>query len=156
MIEIYVWLAVLVFSIVAEAASSALIAIWFAPSALVCIALAYFGVPLGAQITVFILLSAVLMLLFYKKLKDNIANKTEKTNLDALIGATGVVEEDISPLAVGRVKVGGISWSAYCREGQRTVKRGEYVRIDEINGVKLLCSPVETPKEQSYVFSNNK
>ncbi len=152
--EIYAWLIVFAAALFIEGMTNTLIAVWFAPSALICLALSLFGVPLWAQITVFVMLSALLMLLFYKKLRDNIAAKSEKTNLDAIIGKTAVVEEDIEPLGVGRVKVGGISWSAYIAPDASTVTKGEYVIIKEINGVKLLCEKVETPAEKSYVFTD--
>lgn len=151
--EIYAWLIVFALTIFLESSTNALIAIWFAPSAIVCMLLSLFNVHIGAQISVFIILSVILMLLFYKKLRDNIAAKSEKTNLDALIGKTAVVEEDIEPLGVGRVKVGGISWSAYIAPDAQTVTKGEYVIIKEINGVKLLCEKIENPAEKSYVFS---
>ncbi len=151
--EIYAWLIVFAAALFIEGATNALIAVWFAPSALLCMLLALMDVHIGVQISVFVILSVLLMLLFYKKLRDNIASKSEKTNIDALIGKTAVVEEDIEPLGVGRVKVGGISWSAYIAPDAKTVTKGEYVIIKEINGVKLLCEKIETPAEKSYVFS---
>ena len=138
MTQIYVWLTVLIIAVAAEAATSALIAIWFAPPAVLCMILSLVGVPMAVQIPVFLLLSMALCLLFYRKLKDNMAKKSEKTNIDALIGKTAVVEEDIMPLSVGRVKVGGMSWSAYCEGDGVFAKKGEYVKIQAINGVKLL------------------
>lgn len=152
--EVYIWLGVIVLSIIVEASTTALIAIWFAPAALVCAILALAKVNIWVQLGVFVVISVLLMLLFYKKLRDNIDAKSEKTNIDALIGKTGVVEEDISPLVVGRVKIGGMSWSAYCKDGTRDIKKGEYVKVDEVNGVKLLCSPQETPKDESYIFAD--
>lgn len=152
MTQIYVWLTVLIIAVAAEAATSALIAIWFAPPAVLCMILSLVGVPMAVQIPVFLLLSMALCLLFYRKIKDNIAKKSEKTNIDALIGKTAVVEEDIMPLSVGRVKVGGMSWSAYCEGDGVFAKKGEYVKIQAINGVKLLISPVSKPGDDSYVF----
>ena len=152
--NIYIWFAIFIAAVVLEACTSALIAIWFAPSALICMLLAFLNVPTVPQVIIFVVLSTVLMLLFYKKLKDNISLKSEKTNLDALIGKTAVVEEDITPLAVGRVKVCGLSWSAYCSDTETVVKKGEYVTIEAIDGVKLLCSRVSTAKDKSFVFDS--
>lgn len=152
MAQIYTWLVVLIIAVAAEAATSALIAVWFAPSAVLCMILSLVGVPMAVQIPVFLLLSMALCLLFYRRLKENIAKKSEKTNIDALIGKTAVVEEDIMPLSVGRVKVGGMSWSAYCEGDGVFAKKGEYVKIQAINGVKLLVNPVNKPGDDSYVF----
>ena len=143
--QIYAWLAVVALAVITEASTNALIAIWFAPSALVCMLLSALNVGIGIQIPIFIILSGVFMLLFYKKLRDNIASKSEKTNLDALIGKMAIVEEDIEPFGVGRVKAGGISWSAYSEYESETIKKGEHVTVKEINGVKLLCEKVKAP-----------
>ena len=60
-----------------------------------------------------------------------------KTNIEAMIGKNGTVEETIGPnLKPGRVKVGdeswiGISWDA------RMIEKGETVEIVKIEGTKL-------------------
>ena len=141
--EIYAWLIIFVLAILTEASTNALIAIWFAPSALVCMLMSILNIGISIQISAFIIFSLALMLLFYKKLRDNIALKSEKTNLDALIGKTAIVEEDIEPFSVGRVKVGGISWSAYSEYENETLKKGDHVTIKEINGVKVLCEKMK-------------
>ena len=53
---IYVWLGVVVMAIVAEAATTDLIAIWFMPAALVSLILAVAHIPLWIQVVVFIAL----------------------------------------------------------------------------------------------------
>ncbi len=155
--NIYIWLAVVVISVLAEISTAGLVAIWFAPSALICMLLAFLKVSVPIQISAFIVLSGIFMLLFYKKIKDNIDNKSEKTNLDAIIGKEGMVEEDIPPRGTGRVKIGGISWSAYTLNKETTVHKGEYVKVLGIDGVKLLCesiSPSSTEKaDESKVIS---
>ncbi len=148
----YLWLGIFVASLVIEGMTSMLIAVWFAPSALICMLLAYLNVHAGVQIGIFFGLSAVLMLLFYKKLRDNIHNKSEKTNTDALMGKIAVVEDDIKQGAVGRVKVGGISWSAYCPGYKDTVYAGEYVKILSIDGVKLCCEKTASETHESVIF----
>ena len=84
--EIYIWLGIAIASLILEVATSGLATIWFVPSALVSMVLALFKVPVSIQIASFIVLSALMIVLFYKKLKENIEKKSEKTNIDALIG----------------------------------------------------------------------
>ena len=150
---VYIWLLVIAASVLVEASTSALIAIWFAPSALVCAILAATGVPLYIQGILFITLSCAFMLFFYQKLKDNIQKKSEKTNLDAIIGKSAVVEEDFSNLKVGRVKVGGISWSAVC-DSDESFSKGDIVIIKEISGVKLICARQAPTDAKTYTFTN--
>ena len=136
---IYFWLAVIILSLAVEASTAILVAIWFVPAAAISMVLAVCNIPLTFQITVFLVISGTLMLLFYQKLRNHIASKTEKSGADSLIGKTGVVEEDIRPLSVGRVKVGGQSWSAYVEENDEEILKGELITVVSINGVKLLC-----------------
>ncbi len=127
--------------------TAGLTAIWFAPAALISMLLALFNFTAGIQISAFIIISGLLMLVFYKKIKDNIEKKSEKTNLDAIIGKEALVEEDIEERGIGRVKVGGISWAAYTETGTGTVRKGEYVKITAIDGVKLLCKKTSEPQK---------
>ncbi|MBQ8758564.1 MAG: NfeD family protein, partial [Clostridia bacterium] len=62
-----------------------------------------------------------------------------------------IAEEDILPRSIGRVKVGGISWAAYIRNDSLPVKKGEFVKIIAIDGVKLEVEKIETKAE---VLSN--
>ena len=114
-------------------------AIWFIPGAITGIILSLLNVGTTVQIIAFFAVSLVLMLLFYKKLRDIIEVKTEKTGIDALIGSEAVAEEDISYLKTGRVKVKGMSWSAYINKGDAEIKKGDCVTVLSVDGVKLYC-----------------
>lgn len=143
MTNLAIWVGVLILALVAEGATAGLVAIWFMPSALLCIALELLGVHnLFLQIAVFFIASGVLFALFYKKMRDYLTVKGEKTNVDALIGKVATVEEDIPEGEVGRVKVGGQSWSALCR-AERDVIAGEKVEILSLEGIKLVCAPLQ-------------
>ena len=139
----YLWLGIMIVSIVIELATPSLVAIWFAPSALISMILSVFNVHVAVQIAVFVAVSAILMLLFYKKLKDNLDTKVEKTNLDAIIGKEGICEEDIGEMSPGRVKIGGMSWAAYTENGL-VISKGDKIRVVSIDGVKLLCEKVQS------------
>ena len=104
------------------------------------------------QIVAFFAVSLVLMLLFYKKLRDIIEVKTEKTGIDALIGSEAVAEEDISYLKTGRVKVKGMSWSAYINKGDEEIKKGDCVTVLSVDGVKLYCKkqPEQAQIQMTY------
>ncbi len=153
--EVYIWLGIAIVSVIAEMSTAGLAAIWFAPAALISMVLAILKVPVSVQIPVFIIVSGLLMLLFYKKIKDNIDKKSEKTNLDAIIGKEGVAEEDIPQRGLGRVKIGGISWSAYIKNDSEPIKKGEYVKVLAIDGVKLLVErlTVESQEHETQTIS---
>ena len=146
--EIYIWLGIAIVSVIAEMATAGLAAIWFAPSALLSMVLAIFKVPVSVQIPVFIITSGILMLVFYKKIKDNIDKKSEKTNIDAIIGKEGVAEEDIPQRSVGWVMIGGISWSAYISGTSQPVSKGDSVKVLKIDGVKLMVEKLTEEQKQ--------
>jgi membrane protein implicated in regulation of membrane protease activity len=61
--------------------------------------------------------------------------KSERTNLDRVIGASALVTEPISKNKVGEVKVLGKYWSAISESDHSL---GEEVIVDAIDGVKLI------------------
>ena len=136
----YIWLGVIIFSLIIEALTVQMIAIWFAPAALVSLVSALLGAPLWLQIVLFITVSALCVATLYKRLRDNIKNKSEKTNVDALIGEIGFVEEDIPMYKHGRISVKGMSWKAVSDE---ELKTGEMVCVLEVNGVTVKCRKVD-------------
>ena len=146
--EIYIWLTILIISLITEALTAMLTAIWFAPAAIICIILAALSVPAVIQICVFILASGLFMLLFYKKMRDHILIKSEKTNLDALISSEAIVEEDIFPHKTGRVKIGGISWSAFITNDSEPLYKDEICKVIKIEGVKVLVEKVKQQEKQ--------
>ena len=152
--ELYIYSAIIILSLIIEASTSILVAIWFIPGALSGILLSLLNVNIPTQIVVFFVVSFTLMVLFYKKLRDIIASKTEKTNIDALIGKEAVAEEDISYLKPGRVKVNGMSWSAYIKKGDEEIKKNDTVRILSIDGVKLLCQKLDENAVTQQVLVN--
>ncbi len=140
--RIIVWAAILVISIVVECCTTALVSIWFAPSAAVCILLELFGVRnVYIQLAAFLLLTVLLVFLLRNKIRESFKSGTTMTNVDSLIGKTAIVEQDICDGLVGRVKVGGMSWAAYSDENLN-IAAGEKVKILAISGVKLFCEPV--------------
>lgn len=140
--QIYTWLAILMISLITEAATATLVALWFVPSAAICMILAALSVPVSVQICIFIIASGIFMLLFYKKMRDHIQAKSEKTNLDAIISSEAIVEEDIFPHKPGRVKIGSISWSAFVSNDSQPLYKNEICRVVKIEGVKVLVQKI--------------
>lgn len=133
----YVWIAVLIAAIAAEALTADFVAIWFFPAALISLVLSFFPVEPWVQILVFCAVGLVLVFAT-RPLCRRFLRKKEKTNADALIGQTALVTEEIrNSEELGEVKVNGLCWSARTEDG-RVVGVGEQVEILEIRGVKLI------------------
>lgn len=142
---VIMWLAVFAVALIVEISTSALVCIWFMPSAVVSAILAGFDVPTFIQFIVFFALSIVFLLLFRKPLSNYIYSRKKDTltNLDSLIGAVGRVEEEIDNfLSMGRVTVNSQSWSARSADN-RIIPIDSAVVVEKIEGVKLICRFVE-------------
>ena len=135
----YVWAAVIVFALIVEANTAALVAIWFIPAALVSMALAFFNVSIAIQIPVFLVLSVVFIILFLKTSKKRQAIRHTPTNADSVIGDVAVVVEPIDNLLYkGQVKVNGQIWSACSSDENEKYQKDEIVKVVAIEGVKLV------------------
>lgn len=137
-----VWVALFFTALVIEAQTAELVAIWFLPGILVSLILSFFDVGEGIQWAVFAVISAVLLVLaftiFRKKLLKN--HGSEPTDTDLLLGRDALVTEDINnPLMTGAVKIDGKEWSARMTEDSETATVGEFVTVQKISGVKLIC-----------------
>ena len=145
-IAAYFWLAAAVFFGVVEAATVCLVSIWFIGGSIAAFVAALLGASLMVQTVLFVLVSVVLLALLRPILKKYVVPKIQKTNVDALVGQECTVTEDIDNLAAhGRVKVGGMSWSARSAAGEH-IPAGTVVKIEAVQGVKLLVTPVAVPE----------
>ena len=136
-----VWLLLLVVFLAAEAATVSMVSLWFAVSALV----ALLGGPGWLQGTLFLVISAVLLALLRPLVKRYVTPRITATNVDSVIGSTGLVTTAIDNVsAVGQVKLGAMEWTARSTSGQ-PIPVGTRVRVDKIEGVKVYVSPAEVP-----------
>lgn len=143
----YMWVGLLILFLVLEGSTVALVSLWFAVGSLAAIVAALLGASLGVQVGIFLGVSGVLLALLRPFLRKYIAPSIQKTNVDSLVGRECPVTEDIRNLqSQGQVKVNGMVWSARSTDGQH-IPKGTVVRIDRIEGVKLLVSPVPVPEK---------
>ena len=134
------WLAFIVLAVIAEAATAALVSVWFIPGAIVALILSLFKVPLWVQIVVFAVISVLLLVFTRKFVKRFLKGKGQPTNADAVIGQKAVVTERVSNIEeTGAVKVMGKEWSARS-ENEEIFEVGDVVTVKEISGVKLICN----------------
>ena len=140
----FIWLGVVILAVILEASTATLVSIWFVPSAIVSMILAFCSVPLWIQILVFLVLSA-LLLIFMKPLSKKVLGiKHVATNADSLIGEKAVVIEAINNLeAKGQVKVRGQVWSARAQDKNAVYEKGDVLNVISIEGVKLICKKIE-------------
>ena len=117
--EAIFWLIAMVIFIAAEAMTVSLVSIWFAAGSLGAIIVALTGGGLAFQVTVFLTLAIVLLFSLRSVVRKRFTPRITKTNIDSIIGATGVVITPVNNIAAGTL-----------------------VRVDKIEGVKVFVSPV--------------
>ena len=141
------WLAALVVFIVMEAATSALVSVWFIGGAFVSLIAAIFGAPVWAQVVLFILTSVCLLLALRPLAKKYLSPRKTVTNARSNIGKEAVVIETIDNLhGKGAVKIAGVFWSARSTK-EEIIEEGSVVRITEIEGVKVCVEHVAEKRE---------
>ena len=137
------WLGAAAIFVVIEIITMGLTTIWFAGGALVSAVMAALSLPLWSQIIAFALVSVILLVLTRPWALKYLNNRTVKTNVDSLIGQTGLVTEDIDNLnAKGQVKVKGQIWTARSVSDDVQLHKGEKVVIESISGVKVIVKPI--------------
>ena len=140
-----VWLVLLVVFLAAEAATVSMVSLWFAVSALAALLVALLGGPGWLQGTLFLVISAVLLALLRPLVRRYISPRITATNVDSVIGSTGLVTAAIDNVsAAGQVKLGAMEWTARSTSGQ-PIPVGTLVKVDKIEGVKAYVTPAEIP-----------
>lgn len=130
-----VWVVAIIVFVVLEATTQGLVSIWFAGGALVACIAGLLHLGLWTQIAVFLVVSIILILLT-KPLQRKLADRLQKTNVDAVIGRNGIVEEEIPPEQTGRVRLDGKIWTAKS-ESNEPIPAGTHVTVTAIEGVTI-------------------
>ena len=140
--EAIFWLIAMVIFIAAEAMTVSLVSIWFAVGALGAIIVALTGGGLTFQVTVFLVLAVALLLSLRGIVRKHFNPRISKTNVDSVIGATGVVVTPVNNIAaLGQVQIGGVEWSARSSDNSH-IPAGTLVKVEKIEGVKGFVTPV--------------
>ena len=95
---------------------------------------------LSAQVIVFGVIT-IFFIIFTRPLVVRVfKTKDVKSNVDALIGLTGIVTMEIIPPESGQVKLQGEIWTA--RSDQR-LNQDSLVQVRSVEGVTLYVDPVQ-------------
>lgn len=131
-----IWLAAAVAFGVLELITAPLVCIWFCGGALAAALTSVFTQSVFITATVFVVVSALLLVFTRPLIKSRISPKIQPTNADRIIGKEAIVVEAIDPIEnKGQIKVDGQVWSAKC---EYPLKMGEKVIISSIEGVKAV------------------
>lgn len=154
---IWIWLGVVVITMILEFISTDMIAIWFSVGGLVSLILAALSVPVWVQLVVFVVISAVLLLSFRKlALKFLLGKDKTKTNADALISQQIRLINEINEDKYGTVKINGVIWNATTENNTQVIPANTLVEIIKISGNKVIVKPIEEIKPEQEKIKTNK
>ena len=136
-----IWLALLILFAVAEGISVGLVSIWFAAGALVALLTTFFTANIWIQISLFLAVSLIAMVILRPLARKYVFPTVVPTNADRVIGHEAVVTEDIDNLTgKGVAVVFGVAWTARSDSGA-PIPKGTTVTVKRIDGVKLFVAP---------------
>lgn len=137
------WLVMIVVFLLVEAATVALVSTWFALGSLAAMLVSILKGPVWFQAAVFVIVSAICLTALRPLVRKHIQPKLTKTNVDAVVGTTGLVITPIDNVsAVGQVKLGAMTWTARSVSGE-PIPQGTLVKVVRIEGVKAFVEPAE-------------
>lgn len=143
----FVWLGLVILFLIAEGATVSLVSLWFAAGAVVAMFAALLGAGVWLQTGLFLVVSGALLLMLRPIVRRYLVPKITPTNVDSLVGSTGLVTEAIDNVtASGQVKLGAMEWTARSTNGEN-IPQGALIRVDRIEGVKVYVTPVNVPEK---------
>lgn len=143
----FVWLGLMILFLIAEGATVSLVSLWFAAGAVVAMFAALLGAGVWLQTGLFLVVSGALLLMLRPIVRRYLVPKITATNVDSLVGATGLVTVAIDNVtASGQVKLGAMEWTARSTTGEN-IPQGALIRVDRIEGVKVFVTPVNVPEK---------
>lgn len=139
--EIQTWILWMIFAalmIIGEIFTAGFFVLWFGIGAIAAGLLAVFGLGIGWQLGVFVVVSLVLLLVS-RKFADKISKpQPDGIGADRFVGQKGVVLEEINNLAnTGQVRLGKETWRAESATDE-TIPVGAKIRVVEMSGTHLV------------------
>lgn len=137
------WLVAAVVFVGVEAATTALVSVWFAVGAVAALAVSLLTQSLGVQVLVFAVVSAIALAVMLPALaRRRSGHAAPVTNGSPLtIGKQGVVLRAINPGELGRVRVDGLDWQA---RSETPLPEGSKCRVADVDGAVLIVVKVST------------
>ena len=139
------WFFLMVVFLFTEASTVVMVSLWFAVGALAAMIASLLGAQFWLQAVIFVAVSGILLSLLRPVFRKYIKPRIAKTNLDSVIGSTGIVTARIDNIqSVGQVKLGVMEWTARSATGE-VIEEGMQVKVDRIEGVKVYVTPAPVP-----------
>ena len=137
----WLWLAAAVIFLIIEIGAPGLVFACFSAGAFAAAIVSVFTGSYLIQLAVFAFAIILLIPLTRPLAKKITKPSPQKTNVDAMVGCTGIVVRRIDPAAdTGQVRVEGQVWQA---NAAAPVEEGVKIRVDKVQGARLYVSVLE-------------
>jgi len=134
---ILIWFIIIIVAAIIEISTMDLTSVWFAIGALFSFIISIFSDNVLLQISVFMIISVILLLSVRPIVKNYFRTNLVNTNADRLVGKTALCTKEIRPGERGEVKIDGKFWTAISNDDD-AVLVNEKVEVLAIEGVKLI------------------
>ena len=141
----YVWLGIVVVSLIIEFLTLEIVSIWISVGALSGLILALLGVGLEWQIVVAVILTLVCILGLRRFCVKYLLKGKEKTNMDIYIGKKEKLKVGLDGEGGGSIVLNGVSWGVKSENGE-LIKEGSLVEILRLEGNKFVVRRVRPDK----------
>ena len=136
------WLAAMIVFGLAEAATVNMVSIWFVGGALCAMIAQLLGGGVWLQITVFLIVSGILLASLRSFVRKFVQPRKTATNSDMALGREAYLTETADNLMeTGALKLDGKVWSVRSASGE-VIPAGTLVKVVKLQGVKLYVEPV--------------
>ena len=136
---IYIWLVLLIGTLILEGITVGLTSIWVSGGAFIALIIAFLGGPEWLQVTAFFVVTFILLFFTRPWAMKYLNSKRVRSNYEETIGReVRVIERVDNHLETGKALYNGMEWTA------RALNEDEYFEVDElaivanIVGVKLI------------------
>lgn len=138
-----VWLIIAGLFFIGEIITVGFLVFWFGVGAIIAMIVSFFTSNIIIQTTVFVISSAILLLITKPFVKKFVDVKTTNTNAFSIIGKKALVIKEINSVhSSGQIKINGEVWSAET-ENDEIIPEGSEVEIIHIKGVKAIVKPIK-------------
>ena len=138
---IYIWLVLLVGSVILEIVTVGLTSIWVAGGALVALIVAALGGPTWLQVLSFFVVTLILLFFTRPWAMKHLNNHRVLSNYEETIGKeVRVLERIDNRLETGKVIYNGMEWTARALNEEEIFEVDEFAIVEKVAGVKLIVS----------------
>ena len=134
-----VWAVVLIFCVILEIMTAALVSIWFVFGATAALIVSLLTGSLVIQLVTFAIVSLVTLITIKPLANRALRGNIVPTNIDRIIGQHALVTKTIDADNYGEVKLRGHYWRAVSRDND-IINVDEYVEILAIEGNHLIVT----------------